>query len=1067
MKLITEKKIWQKIAIILVFIILFEFVFTSRRVHADDKDENTLLEPVVGLFVSLGDSAMALIQQILLQNTGGESLIKIDDGDAGFWSKIIVAGVFIVGTALAVISAIPTGGTSVIGWVAVAGSIALKLTVSSGVYVISHSWLEKIYADMFGKTYYLPMYEVSPYEIFANKVLLFDVNFFDPKEDKVDESVIEKTVKIQSSDYRISYSLYGINGNPDNEGDKYDEIGDGSRQDGGNSNSDIYADTPEHIMEDYAKKKNITVKETKVIKEETKKSDTYVKDENADNGVMGSYITEKIVQFKCSNNMEYEILYTVKYYNGWTSKDTNIKGKMTVQEGEKSIEQSTARQLQSTVASWYLALRNIALVALLSVLVYIGIRIMLSSIASDKAKYKQMLVDWAVAICLIFLMHYLMSFSVIIVNKITEAVSSITMTSAKTNDLKEKIGNAKEYKDAVELFEFVSKKSDGGDDAKRVENAWKVLVADKKDEVSISKNAYTNYFFTDEKFSGHPTKEDGSDAKVFVWPANNFMEQARMNLQLLRGGGSSEYKYESFGYAIIFVVLIIYTVIFAFTYLKRVIYMAFLTIIAPLVAMTYPIDKINDGQAQAFNMWLKEYIFNLLIQPLHLILYLVLIGSAMNFAAKNIFYVVLALGFFTPAEKLLRRFFGFEKAQTPGMFGGPAGAGIMMAGLNRLMRPKPPKGSMGSGEGDQEEKEDNGKISTYDDKTIDFDEPLNGLYENPSSFEQVTPEKIDAPAINLRDRLNPEQLSELDKLEKDGKGPNSPEYADALRRFGINPEGENISNNTSINIPNDLSTIRMENNTPKVNTKNKRKRSIIRGFTHGVGAYNKGMKRKLQQRYKAKGGLAKRGIRMAGGLAGAATLAVAGGIVGITSGDLTKGLQYMGAGALGGYKLGSTGVEKATEAVKVNGTIKEAKQAYWGDEYDKKEQEKNKKKIAKDEEFIKKIESKFNLERKDAKVKAEELANYTDKKGIQSVDDLVKIGLLLQDGKYSKDDIIKAIGYNNLALDGKNTNKMSSEEYEKHKQRYKDRLKNNNIDDKTADDSAVKIFDIMDKANKL
>ena len=40
--------------------------------------------------------------------------------------------------------------------------------------------------------------------------------------------------------------------------------------------------------------------------------------------------------------------------------------------------------------------------------------------------------------------------------------------------------------------------------------------------------------------------------------------------------------------------------------------MAFLTIIAPLVALTYPIDKINDGKAQAFNMWFKEYIFNLL-----------------------------------------------------------------------------------------------------------------------------------------------------------------------------------------------------------------------------------------------------------------------------------------------------------------------------------------------------------------------------------------------------------------------------------------------------------------------
>ena len=203
MKLITEKKIWQKIAIILVFIILFEFVFTSRRVHADDKDENTLLEPVVGLFVSLGDSAMALIQQILLQNTGGESLIKIDDGDAGFWSKIIVAGVFIVGTALAVISAIPSGGTS-LAWVAFSAGAILKLTAAVGVYAVSYSFIENIVSDMLGKTFYLPMYEVSPYEIFANKVLLFDVNFFDPKPDKV-ENVFETKFKWET----INLSTYG------------------------------------------------------------------------------------------------------------------------------------------------------------------------------------------------------------------------------------------------------------------------------------------------------------------------------------------------------------------------------------------------------------------------------------------------------------------------------------------------------------------------------------------------------------------------------------------------------------------------------------------------------------------------------------------------------------------------------------------------------------------------------------------------------------------------------------------------------------------------------------------
>ena len=124
--------------------------------------------------------------------------------------------------------------------------------------------------------------------------------------------------------------------------------------------------------------------------------------------------------------------------------------------------------------------------------------------------------------------------------------------------------------------------------------------------------------------------------------------------------------------------------------------MAFLTMIAPLVALTYPIDKMNDGKAQAFNMWFKEYIFNLLIQPLHLILYMVLIGSAMTFASQNLIYAVVAIGFMTPAEKLMRKFFGFEKAGTPGMFAGPAGAALMMGGINKLLRPPhPPKGGGG------------------------------------------------------------------------------------------------------------------------------------------------------------------------------------------------------------------------------------------------------------------------------------------------------------------------------------------------------------------------------------
>ena len=59
---------------------------------------------------------------------------------------------------------------------------------------------------------------------------------------------------------------------------------------------------------------------------------------------------------------------------------------------------------------------------------------------------------------------------------------------------------------------------------------------------------------------------------------------------------------------IMYASIVILTITFTFQYLKRVIFMAFYTLIAPLITLTYPLDKIKDGQAQAFSMWIKEYI---------------------------------------------------------------------------------------------------------------------------------------------------------------------------------------------------------------------------------------------------------------------------------------------------------------------------------------------------------------------------------------------------------------------------------------------------------------------------
>lgn len=94
-------------------------------------------------------------------------------------------------------------------------------------------------------------------------------------------------------------------------------------------------------------------------------------------------------------------------------------------------ERSIAYKLKTTVASWYNTLRKISVVGLLSVLVYLGIRMIISSSASDQAKYKMMMKDWVVALCLIFFLHYIMAFTMTMVE---EAVNIICSEARNDNE---------------------------------------------------------------------------------------------------------------------------------------------------------------------------------------------------------------------------------------------------------------------------------------------------------------------------------------------------------------------------------------------------------------------------------------------------------------------------------------------------------------------------------------------------------------------------------------------------------------------------------------------------------
>ena len=64
--------------------------------------------------------------------------------------------------------------------------------------------------------------------------------------------------------------------------------------------------------------------------------------------------------------------------------------------------------LKANIAKIYYALRNIAIVGMLLVLIYTGIRMAMSAVASEKAKYKTMLYNWLSGFAILMVLPYIM-----------------------------------------------------------------------------------------------------------------------------------------------------------------------------------------------------------------------------------------------------------------------------------------------------------------------------------------------------------------------------------------------------------------------------------------------------------------------------------------------------------------------------------------------------------------------------------------------------------------------------------------------------------------------------------
>ena len=249
-------------------------------------------------------------------------------------------------------------------------------------------------------------------------------------------------------------------------------------------------------------------------------------------------------------------------------------------------EGAIVNKIRKGVAKWYYAMRNIAASILLCILIYVGIRMAISTVASDRAMYKRMLVDWVCSLLLIFVLQYIMIFTIYTNNAIVKAIESAVRLEVGTDDTA-----TKEISEAFDAIEDVA-----------------------NDVFNINALAAT----------------------------------------------------------VVYCMLIWQTLGLFISYFNRMIKIAFLIIISPLISITYSIDKMGDGKAQALGNWLKEFIFTILMQPFHCAIYMCMVSTALNLLVDKVgltedkdevlaaaIVSILCIKFIKEAEKIIRKIFSF------------------------------------------------------------------------------------------------------------------------------------------------------------------------------------------------------------------------------------------------------------------------------------------------------------------------------------------------------------------------------------------------------------------------
>lgn len=262
-------------------------------------------------------------------------------------------------------------------------------------------------------------------------------------------------------------------------------------------------------------------------------------------------------------------LFNINYFN------TNP----TYSVGDIEIESNSSNiQIKQGIASTYHVCKMLALIGSLLVLIYIGIRMAISTVSSDQSKYRKMFVSWLESVVIIFVMGYIMVAVIGLGERITEILYGIEQQLINSGE-------------GYGVFE----------------NTIRVTLLQK--------------IFT------------SAGLELTMW-------------------------------SIIYWILLFMEVKFFWLYMKRLLMVGLLIIVSPLITITYSIDKAGDGKAQVFSSWMKEFIVNVFIQPLHALIYMVMVLTANSIATTSPLIAIVLLMSMGTVERMVKVVFDMRNLST-------------------------------------------------------------------------------------------------------------------------------------------------------------------------------------------------------------------------------------------------------------------------------------------------------------------------------------------------------------------------------------------------------------------